>query len=202
MAVAGAIYLGFDRLEKISSHEIRRDLAGHLKRTDFVTLSTRLPKRTREFFESIFGKRHFTLRCFWRSIKLSVAALVTLAISGLIIYGGPWIDALLPQSNATLFETFQEKASIVALCVIAAWSLIVDYLNLFKTRLVIGFLERHEVTRIPGLSLVIAIDMAVAFVIFVFGLLAAMTIGEVWAVIENSVNAQPVPPTLGAWDMV
>ncbi|MEQ8331274.1 MAG: hypothetical protein RH859_12515 [Longimicrobiales bacterium] len=76
-SLTAAVWFLFDRAERTVSEEVRARTASWLLETDPAAALGGVPEHFVALFDRIFGERHFTLRCFWRS---TVASFVTVAI--------------------------------------------------------------------------------------------------------------------------
>jgi hypothetical protein len=77
--VAGTVYGVFELGEKLASQRAKDALSKWLVSFD-VQKAKALPDGTQELFERIFGERHFSLKCFIRSVMFSLGAMVFLGI--------------------------------------------------------------------------------------------------------------------------
>lgn len=171
--IFGLTLFAFSLLERSSSPRAKDDFARYLREANFAVVPLRLPHTARYIFETVFGKRHLTGFCIYRSVVCSVLAI--LALTALSVLGDPLsvtsaIDAF-NQSN------FMVRGMIISILV---WSLAMDYLSLLKTRLVIGALDRTQTPHtVPRILLIGAADFVVGFCIFVLGVIVGMAIGEI-----------------------
>jgi len=145
--VAGSVYGVFELGERLASQRFKDDLSKWLLTFD-VQKARALPDGTQELFERIFGERHFSLKCFVRSAAFSVGAMAFLSIVLLLIN---------PLSFITSFSIIHERYEQgvrdldvnlttwwVAFLIFAGlwllWSIVVDYISLFKTRVILKLL--------------------------------------------------------------
>jgi hypothetical protein len=77
--VAGTVYAVFELGEKLASQRAKDALSKWLLTFD-VRKAGALPDGTRELFERIFGARHFSLKCFIRSVVFSLGAMIFIAL--------------------------------------------------------------------------------------------------------------------------
>lgn len=144
-------------LERASSAQAKKDFASYLRSTDFSALSVRLPKAIEELFERLFGKRHFSALCIFRSATFSLAAIVFLLALGFL----------------THYSYFQTMPAFVAghpgfrikYFGYIMWSLVPDYFNLYKTRLIIYWTTRHNLP-IVVLIAILVLDVGVSYLVF------------------------------------
>src|ERR1700731_936875 len=179
LTAAGAIFgsvvgIGIS-LDAWSSPEARKDFSNWLKQTNFNIFTARLPTGIQELFKQCFGDNHFTLKCFSRSILLSVCAIV-----GLIFIN------VVQSSFQSLLAAAQQISQIswfhlVILLSIVGWSIIADYIMLFKTRLIIKYLYERSPANSGVFGIVFLADFIGAFLLFIFWILVGLFIGEVIA---------------------
>ena len=77
--VAGSVLGVFELGEKFASQRAKDALSKWLLTFD-VQKAKALPDGTQELFERIFGKRHFSLKCFVRSVMFSLGAMIFICI--------------------------------------------------------------------------------------------------------------------------
>src|SRR4051812_10875159 len=73
VVVAGSVLGVFELGERLASQRAKDALSQWLLSFD-IQRAKALPDGTREFFERIFGERHFSLKCFIRSAVFSLGA--------------------------------------------------------------------------------------------------------------------------------
>jgi hypothetical protein len=156
--VFGAVWAMFEAVEQASSTEARALTTRYLKETDLGSIAGWFPVASRDIFESIFGARHFTRHCVLRSLLASVIA-VSILLGNLALHQNS-LDWL-------IFERTLPRIGPILASVIV-WSMVLDYLNLLKTRIVIGHLGRHRVHG-AALLLIPIVDFGVGFLVFVVG---------------------------------
>lgn len=127
--VAGTVYGVFELGEKLASQRAKDALSKWLLTFDVRKVGA-LPDGTRELFERVFGERHFSLKCFSRSVAFSLGAMIFIALLLFLIF---------PE------EVLRKKAELfywLNFALWLPWSILIDYVSLFKTRLVLGFITR------------------------------------------------------------
>jgi hypothetical protein len=77
--VAGSVLGVFELGERFASQRAKDALSKWLLTFD-VQKAKALPDGTQELFERIFGERHFSLRCFIRSVMFSLGAIAFIGI--------------------------------------------------------------------------------------------------------------------------
>jgi hypothetical protein len=71
--VAGFVYGVFEVGEILASPQAKLALTNWLQTAELQKVAG-LPEYTREIFQRIFGNRHFSLQCLWRSAAFSVGS--------------------------------------------------------------------------------------------------------------------------------
>jgi hypothetical protein len=156
--VAGFVYGVFELGERLASQRAKDALSRWLVSFD-VQKAKALPDGTLGVFEKIFGERHFSLRCFVRSAAFSLGAMVFLGIILLLIYPQEFV------SDATADRTWE------ALAIWLLWSILIDYISLFKTRVILRMLRLVN-RGAGGVAIaILIIDYLLYFTLFISGAL-------------------------------
>jgi hypothetical protein len=141
VVVAGTVLGVFELGEKLASQRAKDALSKWLLTFD-VRKAGALPDGTREIFERVFGERHFSLKCFVRSAAFSLGAMGFIVILLFLIS---------PSRAWTIFQSFNQP-TFLWLALWLPWSILVDYVSLFKTRFILRLLtrirQRHTVVAI------------------------------------------------------
>jgi hypothetical protein len=145
VVVAVTVFGVFELGEKLASQRAKDALSRWLLSFEVRKAET-LPDGTRELFAKIFGERHFSLKCFIRSAVFSLGAMGFIVILLFLISpSGVW----------TIFRSLNES-TFRWLALWLPWSILVDYVSLFKTRFILGLLtqirRRHTQAGIPHCS--------------------------------------------------
>jgi hypothetical protein len=77
--VAGTVLGVFELGERFASQRAKDALSRWLLTFD-IRKAKALPDGTQELFERIFGERHFSLKCFGRSLAFSLGAMVFIGV--------------------------------------------------------------------------------------------------------------------------
>src|SRR5215472_15128043 len=91
--VAGFVYGVFELGEKLASQRAKDALSKWLLTFD-VQKAKALPDGTQELFERIFGERHFSVKCFVRSVAFSLGAMAFIIMLGLLIRPRDFVQLL------------------------------------------------------------------------------------------------------------
>jgi hypothetical protein len=184
VVVAGSVLGVFEVGERLASQRAKDALSGWLVSFD-VQKAKALPDGTQEIFERIFGKRHFTLKCFVRSAAFSLGAMAFIGILLFLI------------SPHKIFEivrwifTFGGEGEYniwLPLTIWLPWSILIDYVSLLKTRVILGILTRkRRVNQLAAIAIV-GIDYIVYRILFFLGILSTMVVLAVALLGISAVN--------------
>jgi hypothetical protein len=160
--VGGTVYGVFELGEKLASPQAKEALTKWLQTAD-VRKVVGLPQHTMEIFERVFGQRHFTLECLWRSTAFSLCSLLGIFI---ILPFFLYLEVIWNPGSGYLWMIF---ALIV-------WAILIDYISLYKTRLIFGWFNLKP-RRIWMGSIILLIGVAIYIIIFGVGLDLASSLG-------------------------
>jgi uncharacterized protein len=162
LATIGTLWMLFERAGRIASPEAKQSVRRWLRREVTSTgMRESWPRSFAQIFDTVFGVRHISWRCFWRS---SIASFTAVIITVLL-----WI-ALMPDRALFLLttevshsETFGRFLGTVLAAGII--NLIPDYISLLETRLVIRMMEKKA--SLPwGIGLLV-LDIFLTIAIFI-----------------------------------
>jgi hypothetical protein len=173
VVVAGSVLGVFELGERLASQRAKDALSNWLVAFD-IQKAKALPDGTQQIFERIFGERHFSLKCFMRSAVFSLCAIAFIGILLILIYPKAFSKAEFWHGD--LVPTW------LAFTVWFPWSILIDYLSLFKTRVILGILTRmRRRTKIMAIPIVGA-DYIVYKLLFSLGVTLMLAV-------ENSMKA-------------
>jgi hypothetical protein len=140
VVVAGTVLSVFELGERLASQRAKDALSKWLLTFD-IQKAKALPDGTQGYLREIFGERHFSWKCFIRSAAFSLGAIAFIGIVRLLInphasevfypIAEDWLRQLAAFGYAWIFVAVQ-----------LLWSILIDYISLFKTRFVLGLLLR------------------------------------------------------------
>jgi len=158
VVVAGSVLGVFELGERFASQRAKDALSKWLLTFD-VQKAKALPDGTQELFERIFGERHFSLRCFFRSMAFSLGAMVGIGILLLLI-----------DPKGSYYDVIDTDIEFwVELGLWLPWSIVVDYVSLFKTRVILRILTRLRLATTGMAMVILAIDYIVYCLLFFIG---------------------------------
>ena len=111
----------------------RKAVTGWLKNLDLPE-GLNWPSMFVTLFDRVFTEKHLSLKCFRRSSVASVAAVVVLTLTVAVV-------------DASILDDFLGEFGILVSAIIIAsltlfLNLLPDYLSLYETRLVLGFMAK------------------------------------------------------------
>ena len=130
VAVTGGIWFVFERAETVISTEGKAMLTGWLKNLGAGGKLSNWPQGFAEIFDSVFGRKHLSWRCFARS---SIASFISVAVLTLI-----WL-AFSPASARYHLRLWDMKELITLALIL---NVLPDYLSLLKARYVVRAMAR------------------------------------------------------------
>jgi hypothetical protein len=187
VVVAGSVLGVFELGERLASQRAKDALSRWLLTFD-VRQAGALPDGTRELFDRLFGKRHFSLKCFIRSVMFSLGAMAFLGILMFLIY-----------PKGVLSEIAVITSEIIVVLAVALrllWSIIIDYISLFKTRIILRTLTQLQRESKVLESAVLVMDYLFYLILFAIGELATMMGGFYIVTTLQSESYWPMPPEM------
>ena len=172
-ATTGGVWFMFDKAEAAMSARSRKQVVGWLRETELRTGIESIPAQFAVLFDRLFGAKHLSWQCFVRSSFASIAAAIL--VFALLASVNPNVLASLATSNPGAWNVIQAVVVVWVLSTAANW--VPDYLSLFETRILLGYM-RGSVWRISGLLVVDA------------GVTAAFSLAWVWAVFNYWVGGE------------
>jgi hypothetical protein len=167
--IAGVWFL-FDKLESTATVDARAATAQWLREVGVTTTVSHWPHQFAVGFDRVFGQRHFSLRCFFRSCLASTcSALVVLIL---------W-TAINPRQVSGLVHSYCFTSQfIIAFPIVGICSFPFDYISLLKTRFAIGWLGRRSSA--PRIITVLLIDALITYIV------AVLAMQVVWRLMTSS----------------
>jgi hypothetical protein len=133
-------------------------VAEKLQAADFKTAFRGIPDQFAILFDRVFGEKHFSWRCFWRS---AVASTISVGIVGVFLFvlmGAPRLGLPPEVPVFFLFATLLTATPLGGLI----YNLIPDYISLLETRWAIKLMARSG-RRIP----ILMMDIVLSSIIYV-----------------------------------
>ena len=172
----GGFWFLFEKAENALSEESREKVVGWLGATDSKGSIDSIPEQFALLFDRVFGERHLSWRCFWRSCVASVVA-IFIAYQVVLGLGMP----ISPASGIPLpFTLPRPEGPISATAYFLVYlglfgSTLPDYVSLLETRWAMSWMRRKGC-----LGLILTIDVL---------LTAAISLTALWVILG----------TMGTW---
>lgn len=80
VTTTGELWKLFERIDKVASPEAKGAVSSWLRNLDVSEAFASWPATFAAAFDSVFGKKHFTLRCFYRSCIASLVAVIIVTL--------------------------------------------------------------------------------------------------------------------------
>jgi len=155
LVMSGGIWKLFERIEKVASESAKVATSHWLQNMYSNGKLTDWTKTFSEAFDNIFGTRHLTLKCFYRS---SIASIISVFLVTLI-WGG-----IRPGEFRLFLESDDLGSNIFTLFLFSgAFNLIPDYISLLESRYIISRIKTSKDTKIHFYFLLL--DLAATFCI-------------------------------------
>jgi len=167
--VAGTALGVFELGDKFASQRAKDALSKWLLTFD-VRKAEALPDGTKELFDQIFGERHLSWKCFIRSVVFSLGAMAFISIVRLLINPHPSQVFSIGWANDLIFSAFDLLFASIIFALWVPWSIVIDYISLFKTRFVLGLLLRMHRWTSPITMAILVMDFIAYKLIFVVGI--------------------------------
>jgi uncharacterized protein len=183
-ALLAGVWFLFEKSESVASQDTKLRIARWLKRLDVDVTTSRWPSTFISLFDSVFGKRHLSWLCFFRSCMASscVVAMVLLVWAA-FHWNSVCIMMKLGARSSFVF--------VVLLTVTTCVSLIPDYVSLLKTRYILQRMRGlRSYARVAGL---LALDLLAT------GCLALGVYAGAWwsfVLLSRATGSQPMPLSL------
>lgn len=168
LAVFGLISGPFIYFNTITSPETKKRLYDYL--SSKISFAITLPQIADGLFDAVFGKKHFSVRCVLASLIVSLLSIVTIYVIRVVL-----LLYFLSQPTATLSDQLQYIASELSypfstearlsIAISLLGNSVLDYVGLFKTRIIIFLLRKREIRGIFRIAILI-LDIISSFLIF------------------------------------
>lgn len=123
----------FWKLEDLASPQAKKDIADWLKRVDVPGVASHWPNHFALLFDTIFGKRHLSWRCFSRSSLASVFAV------GVMIVVWYRLNPDAVETFTGIHGLFTSVVFVTAIAVVL--NVLPDYFSLLESRFVIDLMK-------------------------------------------------------------
>src|ERR1039458_8161067 len=154
--LAGIVWKFFERVESVLNDNTKLEIAAWLLGVKVGKKVEAWPDTFANIFDRVFGARHLSWRCFWRSCTASVASVCIVLC--LMCTKMPLADdaAIL---KLVLFSGLQSVAPLLVV------NCVPDYLSLLETRFMLNLMRSHATTIFR--ALLVLIDFSITLIIAV-----------------------------------
>ena len=162
-SAAGFALALFELAERVTSPAAKAALSQRLMSLDPRAIPD-LYNGARDTIKRIFGEQHFTARCFFRSALFSLSSIVVIGVLYVLIHGRDegLEDAI---RNAILSPLVIELGGLF-LILYTAFSIVPDYINLYKTRVVIRWLGLIRRSHFSYALVLLVLDFVLGLILF------------------------------------
>jgi hypothetical protein len=210
IVIAGTVFGVFELGEKLASQRAKDALSKWLLTFD-VRKAQALPDGAKDIFERIFGERQFSLKCFFRSAAFSLGAMLFIGIIVVLIE---------PKTASKMNTLFFDETYWLDLSIWLPWSILMDYISLFKTRVILSVLTRRRKQAMIMAVALTGIDFIIYRILFTAGILLcgwtlfallSVTFGRVpwvdsyqmYITVENLIQTTiTLPPVEDGWSFI
>jgi hypothetical protein len=159
LGAGGTVTAAFWKYEDVASLEAKQRVTRWLTYRGSTTDHPGCADHLVTAFNKIFGERHFSAKCFWRSCLASTIAICTMTLAWAL---------LRPEEFSSLYEFLSFYNRTAALATLVIFIILVncvpDYLSYMKTRMILKKLTRLETTF--GVVVFAVLDSALTAMIF------------------------------------
>jgi hypothetical protein len=193
LGIGVAVFALFEKGEDALRQEAKSDISRWLQNVDPTGVVGSWPGGFVMLFDSVFGERHFTKRCFFRSCVASLLAILT--ASTLIYALNPL--AFTREVNYLLVPPWQGDwpfgsafvLQAVVLTLIVGANLLGDYLSLLKARYLLQWMSKVRIGALLTVGLLA--DATATIIIWAIGLLGAALVVSLFANVELDLASWP-----------
>jgi len=209
--VTTGLWFMFDKAERAVAAPVRRQAASSLSSRDFGEAAQTIPDTFVETFDTIFGKRHLSVRCLTGSI---IASLIAVAVITLV-----WLATMWPRTGLYYAAADDELirwtqridylrlisfsgTSVLVLALI--FNLLPDFASLLQTRLLIKSAhKRRGLWLFLGLDLLLTATLSVGFMYGVSRVVALdPTVGRQGSGASEGAPWEASPAAVAMWDLL
>ena len=178
LSITGGLYGLFSKAGDLLKKESREKLSRSIKGLDLPKRAN-WPEMFAELFDGVFGEKHLSFRCFFRS---SIASLFSLVVVGMILEGvtrgKAEVFGLIPVYSGLVGPI----VAIVFVVLIVLINTIPDYLSLYETRMMLNWLRRSASWR--RVVFFLFLDVLLTSAIFaVIGVVSVSAVGGLWVLL-------------------
>lgn len=182
IALSGGITLLFERVGNTASQEGKKRAADWLKSLAKKSTSKTIvesPQWFIEAFDSIFGEKHLTLRCFLISCVISISTVILITILYVTLF---------PTSFLNELEVESIKYGIAVVLIGALFfNLFPDYFSLLETRWILHHVKHSNFKKLCGFLI---LDAIITGLVFLCAILIVVIVASI-------ASGDPIPINFG-----
>jgi hypothetical protein len=139
VAIAGITFSAFQAVESLVSDDLKKAASEFIGAFD-VRSAAFLPVGTQNLFQHVFGRKHISFTCVVRSILFSIIALSTVGLYAYLFHLKELMDSITWINNYRVgIGNGYNRHFLLSL---TFWVLIIDYISLYKTRLILNYIKK------------------------------------------------------------
>lgn len=169
-ATIGAVWFLFEKAEDTVTTKTRRAISHWLRNLEPAEALSNWPSMFATVFDRVFGERHLSCQCFWRSC---VASLLAVALVSLV-----WGTLEFTQLTKLYYlsSSFYEGYFLLIFSLsIVVWNLIPDYLSLLESRYIIRWMSGgYSMVRVFAFLVFDFVATGIIFLVPYLGIIAAL----------------------------
>lgn len=160
------VWLAFKRMSEASSDTGKAHAATQLISTSWTERVRVWPHAFIDGFDGVFGRRHWSWRCLWRSLAVSSIVVLILTLVWAVLYPGQFRSWITFPAEMGRFSR-REQIAMGAIAVIPVLIIngLGDYTSLLETRILLGHLTRRSGAR--RLALILLLDVVLTSTIWI-----------------------------------
>ena len=163
----GAVWFLFEKTEDTLHEDARSSIGSWLARLEVARFIREWPANFAEIFDSVFGRRHLSVRC------LAASCLCSSFFSAVVFFVWKAEQPMIYQLYANQRGFMASAVGAMLLVMFVNW--IPDYISLLESRHVIGLVRENRST--VWILVVLVADLAITFAIWVLGVYVYCVLG-------------------------
>ncbi len=192
-ATTGGLWFLFEKAEKALSEQSREIVVDRIRGADFTTSFESIPAQFALLFDRVFGEKHLSWRCFFRSAIASTAA--TFIVYSASVSLSPFLITEYLRVEGVSVGILSLTTVGLAAAVGAIWqNVLSDYLSLLETRWAIRWVDRGR-----SVPFVLVADLLMTFSIFLAYQVFFVTVVGVGVAVANAFTDQGPGFFTGLW---
>ena len=168
IGIAGFVWVLFERADKVAKDEARESASRFLRNLEVGKSLNEWPRQFCQVFDTVFGEKHISWRCFLRSAIASLISVILIFILFSIFKENILTGAIVDNSEPTSSERMFRVISFVFVGG-ALYNILPDYISLLETRFILHKLRNQQ--SVFQIIFFLSIDIAASIAIFLVPLI-------------------------------